>query len=128
MGRVSERVSSRMCSTSCREEGGRASQVVGVVNGSKEARAWRPTQKFWFEAEVQFVWVCLHLLLYFLLVMINLPSNMDMHCTPLPWLPQYGPERICQPGILLQEGMGHSSRSGSYINWIRSLGLKCSLQ
>lgn len=33
--------------------------------------------------------------LYFLLVMINLPSNMDMHCTPLPWL--LGNERGKKP-------------------------------
>lgn len=74
---------------------------MGMVDGSKKAGAWWPAQKFWFQAKVQLVWIRLHLFLDFLLVVVDLPGDVNMHSTPLARFPQHGPERICQPWILL---------------------------
>lgn len=98
-----------------------------VVDGSEEAGTRWPAQELGFQAKVQLVRIRLHLFLDFLLMMVYLPSDVNMHRAPLSWFPQHGPERICQPWVFLQEGMWDSSRSGCDINRIGSLGLKCSL-
>lgn len=81
---------------------------------SKEGGTRWSTQKLWFEAEVQLVWVNVHLL-YFLLVVVNLPGYMNMHSTPLPWFPENRPERIRQPWVFLKKCVRDSSRSGRYV-------------
>lgn len=110
------------------EEGGRASQLVGMVDRSKHVGTWWSAQELWLQPKVQFVWIRLKLLLNLLLVMIYLPRYMYVHGTPLSRLPQHWPEWICQPGVFLQEGMGNSSRPSCHVNGIGRLRLKCSLQ
>jgi hypothetical protein len=58
------------------------------MDGSEQARARGSTEELGLEAKVQLVRVGLHLLLHFLLVVIDLPGDVDMHGTPLPWFPE----------------------------------------
>lgn len=90
-----------MCSTSGREQSGRTCQVVRMMDGAEETGARRAAQELGFQPEVQLMRVGLHLFLDFLLVVIDLPGDVHVHSAPLPGLPQHGPERIRQPGVLL---------------------------
>lgn len=58
-----------------------------MVDGSKEAGARRTAQELRLQAKVQLVWIRLHLLLDFLLVVVDLPGNVNVHRAPLPWFP-----------------------------------------
>lgn len=60
---------------------------MGMVDGSEETGAWRAAQELGFQSKVQLMWVGLHLFLDFLLVVINLPGDVNMHGAPLPWFP-----------------------------------------
>lgn len=86
-----------------------------VMDCSKEGGTRGSTEELWFEAKVQLVWVNVHLLLYFLLVVVNLPGYMDMHSTPLSWFPENRPERICQPRVFLKKCVWNSSGSACHV-------------
>lgn len=99
-----------------------------MMDGSEETGTWWPTQKFRLQAKVQFMGIRLHLFLNFLLVVVYLPSDVNMHRTPFSWFPQHGPEWIRQPGVFLQKRMRDSSGSCGDVDRVGSLGLKCALQ
>lgn len=92
-------------------------EILRVVEPRKDTWSRRPAEEVQFSTYFQLVGVQLHLL-YFLLVVVDLPCNLYVDGAPLAWLSYWRPIRISHPWRLLQQGMVHCPRSTRYVNWI----------